>query len=587
MSYRESKIMIHEASGPSLLSYLAPGRAGFRLGLSLVPGAGAGEEPPGLPFVPAGDAGPFARVFEAWIMSDAGSPVRRVFLVLPLEVSPGTGPDGRHVTNLNLEQGWQRAFLENRSSIISLGEQDDGSGGIRPCRPRFYCRKQDVFFHPPCPACGSGLELCRDDRLLEGHSLSPYSSSSSRYLFCPVCHGRKAAFYAFSAGPGEPARVRDRHALVRDFAALVSRPGAAEGFPCQGCAEADACYGAGGLAGKRLAPLSFYPFHLLVYGVYPLAVSGSGDRLKGSLFRMEPVYATDEPAAVEPPAEATGLRASVQETPAGPGPDDGAVRSILDDVVAYFRAGQGDRSLPAGQAAGDRDAVPEAEHAPEQAAGDRQEDLSGTVMPAGSAPGEHEEDRLETVVLTREQVSTLTKARPAGAMQGEPGPVKAPADDYEAQTVIMGPGRGAEPGKAAVHEDAPESVILAPGKRTEPGAGPGLIPSHPHRPSPAKSLEQKSDEAAQETVIMGSGGAAGDPCETVVMGTQAVSPPGTAAPGPGRPGSGQGDEVPETVIMKPGEITRQAPAQAPGGVKKKQEDDESIEATIIYRKPDK
>ena len=67
---------------PSLLPYLDARGNKFGLRLSLIPESVSAQETPLFPFTVISDAAPLARLIEAQILTDAGSEVKRVFLLV-------------------------------------------------------------------------------------------------------------------------------------------------------------------------------------------------------------------------------------------------------------------------------------------------------------------------------------------------------------------------------------------------------------------------------------------------------------------------------------------------------------------------
>lgn len=252
---------------PTLLPYLEPVHAGFRLNVLRTGDDRPAEDRPGSPFRVVSDSGPFTRIIAAQVAGAGPVPVKKAFLLLSKDFCPARTGGIVPVTNLLVEESWQRIFRQRRGSVVTLAGQEDGSGDLLPFSSLFFCRAAQAFFHPPCPACGRDLRLCRDDAVLRENGLAPYSTTMKRYLYCPACLPGQgpADFYAFAPTGDEPACVKDLHALVEGFGRL-SGAGSLEGpFPCPACPSRAECYGEAGLASKRIVPFSFYPFYLLVF----------------------------------------------------------------------------------------------------------------------------------------------------------------------------------------------------------------------------------------------------------------------------------------------------------------------------------
>ncbi len=188
-----------------------------------------------------------------------------------------------------------RVFQDEFSALSEFPDSDDEpvvriipfnvsapqAGGLDELLPLFFCKRQQVYFNPPCPNCGEPLTDCRDESLLTQTGLRPYSSSPYRYLYCPKCVSGASSdgkrFYAYESDGSAPGVVGDRWELIRDFARLVLGSGKTKlpAFPCVGCSYAKSCYSgtekdAGGEASRLLVPFSFYQFKAFVHEFLPL-----------------------------------------------------------------------------------------------------------------------------------------------------------------------------------------------------------------------------------------------------------------------------------------------------------------------------
>lgn len=224
------------------------------------------------PFLIINDSGPVARIVEARFMTNAGSTVRRLFLIVQKDTYLLGEKTQLPINNLDIDLHWQQAFSryvgnvrDERVSILSgqIGQE----GGLTPFMPLFFCKDADVFFHPPCPHCGAYLEQCYDDELLAGVGLAPYSTSLKRYLFCPTCHASmgRSDFYIASKDGTDPQFLGDRGDLIRSFKSLGEDKNAAGIFPCPGCSARLECYGDGNPFLSRIEPFSFYPFYMIIF----------------------------------------------------------------------------------------------------------------------------------------------------------------------------------------------------------------------------------------------------------------------------------------------------------------------------------
>lgn len=267
---------------PSLLHYITGAKAPFSLGLvSGFSGLNA-QAAPLFPFEVISDTSALTRIIRARIESDALSVVRQVFLLLSRDDYPLAGAGLNPLTNTDIDSAWQDAFRNHSQggSLISLSAQSDEKGGLEEFRSIFYCAKVRQFFHPPCPQCGRELELCRDDELLGEAGLKPYSSSTSRYLACPVCSPREGEgnFYSYAPDAADPARVKGPAELIMGFGGLKNGD-----LPCIGCPEHTACY-QGRHVLSVVIPVAFYPFYLLMFEAASLNACDYLSLLSGAPF---------------------------------------------------------------------------------------------------------------------------------------------------------------------------------------------------------------------------------------------------------------------------------------------------------------
>ncbi len=153
------------------------------------------------------------------------------------------------ITNRDIDEAWQKAFpfyaREGQDpSVHVLSQQVNKSGVLIPFQPLFFCKTRGLFFHPPCPRCGSPLELCYDGPLLSRLGLQPYSTSLRRYLFCHPCSQKgDPDFYVYEVHNSDPAPVKDRLQLIKGFGPLATGDVPTGQFPCPECMHRQGCYG--------------------------------------------------------------------------------------------------------------------------------------------------------------------------------------------------------------------------------------------------------------------------------------------------------------------------------------------------------
>ena len=264
---------------PSLLPYLEPDDAKIRIDIIGAPADTTESIPKRFPFRVLNESSPLTRLLRAEILTDAGSLVQPVFLLVQKDAYRYQPSELWPLTNLDVEACWQQAhsFFSVAESgkapisaivhdVIRLGEATTTSGSRNAFQSLFFCTHRRVFFHPPCPGCGQSLFLCKDDPLLLSQGLSAYSSSLRRYLYCPTCQPTKEGngFYVPSLDIADSGGVRDCSGLIASWRYLLAGGLAPVGFPCLNCTERDKCHGPENLAAVRISPFGFYPFHMLV-----------------------------------------------------------------------------------------------------------------------------------------------------------------------------------------------------------------------------------------------------------------------------------------------------------------------------------
>ncbi|MCC6544582.1 MAG: hypothetical protein IT392_08795 [Nitrospirae bacterium] len=252
----------------SLLTYLESNDNRFFIKLSPSSRNGVLPEMSAFPFLIINESDPMARLIEAQVVSDAGSEVKRVALLMQREKYLIREDELWPINNRDVNKSWQRAFSfyveqGQDSSFILLSEQITTDGGLLPMSSLFYCITKKVFFHPPCPKCGGPLQQCEDDLLLKSYGLNPFSESLKRYLFCPVCISSDSKdFYVHEPEQTDPPSVKDQWTLIREFGLLSEEN---KDFPCSDCQFHKECYGSDNKAITRITPFSFYPFYMFVF----------------------------------------------------------------------------------------------------------------------------------------------------------------------------------------------------------------------------------------------------------------------------------------------------------------------------------
>ena len=264
--------MREQHHSPSLLPYLAPGNAGAGLKIAL-----PCEDPSTLtsypfPFLLIDDADPLTRLIKAEFVTDSGSRIKDVFLLVQRDAYRFSPNQLTPLTNPDIDGFWQKTYQyhsQNRSAppVITFQQQIDKKGNLTPFQSLFFCIATKAFFHPPCPSCGLPLQLCSNDQLLDSLGLQQYALSLKRTLFCPTCFssGRGTDFYAHQKSASDPPSLKDATDLIRTFGQLVQEGNEQSGLPCPACPESERCYGASVAGPPPIVPFSFYPFHMLIY----------------------------------------------------------------------------------------------------------------------------------------------------------------------------------------------------------------------------------------------------------------------------------------------------------------------------------
>jgi len=257
---------------PSLAHYLKTTNARFQLKLLPRQEESSFHTEAHFPFSTVRDSNPIASMMEASIVSDAGSVIRNVFILIQKDNYHFSTDASWPATNHDIDQAWQNLFTcladsNKTDSVLILGDQVDDNGRFLPWSPLFYCQYKQIFFHPPCPQCGLPLKLCDDDALLTRMNLKPYATSLTRYLFCPHCNDtmNTSPFYVHTRGSSDSPTLKDRHDLIREFGRMVQDGNGKTDMPCLDCDRFQECYQGDHLSDSRIVAVSFYPFFMMTF----------------------------------------------------------------------------------------------------------------------------------------------------------------------------------------------------------------------------------------------------------------------------------------------------------------------------------
>ena len=257
---------------PSLLPYLKTNGTKFHIKVLVGDPDDSIHKKSKLPFWVVSESGPFARIIEARIKTDAGTNIEPVFLLIQKDDHPLSRNELWPLDNRAIDRYWQNTFTfhsrEKSGSLpLILKNQIDNNGALLAFQPLLYCKFNQTYFPSLCPDCGTVLQQCYNDTMLQEYGLLPYSGSLKRYLFCPSCTGSKEKpdFYVSSLADNDPAFLKDRFELIKKFGQLNGNENFAGQLPCVNCIRHQECYGPDGLAVSRIVPLSFYPFYMLMF----------------------------------------------------------------------------------------------------------------------------------------------------------------------------------------------------------------------------------------------------------------------------------------------------------------------------------
>lgn len=275
----------------SLIPYLTPRAGALHLRISHGPEGTTVLEKKSNPFLLVHESGPLALLVEGRLTTSVGREIKRVFLLVQQDDYRLVKDELRPITNQDVEQIWQEAFLLysgsfSGRSLITLPEQVSPEHTLAPFQSLFFCKLKQQFFAPPCPNCSFPLEQCYDDDLLMRAGLPLYSTSLRRFLFCPSCLAsvNSSDFYTVSLKETDPPMLKDQQDLIKGFARIGNGRESEGSLPCPECSEWPTCYGADGRAPSRITPFSFYPFHMLIFDAMSLNAIDFLALLSGSSF---------------------------------------------------------------------------------------------------------------------------------------------------------------------------------------------------------------------------------------------------------------------------------------------------------------
>jgi hypothetical protein len=255
----------------SILPYLKTGGGNLYLRLSLITQDRETLERTLGPFLVMNDSDPLTRLIGAQFLTDAGSEIKKVFLLVQRDQYLLQRDELSPFNNRDIEDYWQQAFSfyseeKKGHSLIVLADQINEKGRLMPFEPLFFCKYNQSFFHPPCPKCGLPLRQCYHDELLINSGLEAYSHSLKRYLHCPSCAASNSSdFYVCEFDPSDPPFLKDRRILMKEFGLLRGGDAAVDCLPCNECVNYQECYGPEQLVLSRIAPFSFYPFYMHIF----------------------------------------------------------------------------------------------------------------------------------------------------------------------------------------------------------------------------------------------------------------------------------------------------------------------------------
>ncbi len=262
--------MINFPATQSLLPWLNKQTTNIHLSISFNTNFSCASGKSSASFIVLDASSAVASLIDASFSLNSQNTIKKIFLLVQKDRYSFTEKDVP-LDNKGIDHLWEEAFefygVEKESGpFISLPGLTDDRPSFPLWKSLFYCVEQKVFFHPPCPVCGSSLELCTAENILSAAGLPSYASTLERFLFCPDCQaaeGRTTFFVDEYAGAVRP-MVKDRRTLIAEFGRLIEGDKPAAGFPCLACNNRHECFKAEKLAGSRIVPFAFYPFRMLL-----------------------------------------------------------------------------------------------------------------------------------------------------------------------------------------------------------------------------------------------------------------------------------------------------------------------------------
>ncbi|MCP4339514.1 MAG: hypothetical protein GY799_11650 [Desulfobulbaceae bacterium] len=270
----------------SLLPWLDPGSSKIHLEVSLQKKSLKGHGKLDPPFRFLNSSSPLFHLIHASYRTPLGKPIKEIFLLVQKDHCSFT-EKSIPFNNSEIDKVWQDAFsfdgldggLESFDSLLD-SSVDETSFPL--WQSLFYCEKRKCYFHPPCPQCGTLLELCSHDEILSAAGLPLYTKTLERFLFCPSCHADQSITDFFSHdGENVSPNVKSCRALIDGFVQLVNNGLGRKGFPCQTCEEQNDCYSSE-LANSRIHPFAFYPFRMLTTDAAQLPAQDFVSMLSGA-----------------------------------------------------------------------------------------------------------------------------------------------------------------------------------------------------------------------------------------------------------------------------------------------------------------
>jgi hypothetical protein len=255
----------------SLLPFIESEKDGFSLDIPVLEQDNFAFQGYSYPFQIADEGQNFSLIVKAGLKVADSNHFKSLFLLVQRDHYPICLDDLIPLTNTGIDRIWHETIgsYSIEKNVFIVPKQLSRDGKATPFKSLFYCKKEKKFFHPPCPECGSELDLCKDDALLISATLSPYSTSLKRYLFCPDCVSKgNHEFYQFSRSAEDSIFVKDRFDLIKNFNKLRST--ASSNFPCLNCPGHAECYITGERAASYISFFSFYPFHMLFFDAEPI-----------------------------------------------------------------------------------------------------------------------------------------------------------------------------------------------------------------------------------------------------------------------------------------------------------------------------